>query len=202
MEKSIEQMWNNGFLKNEKLLAPKINDLYNQKSQLVIDKLKRTYTIDNKSMIPLAALVFGISAFFGYYLLGIYLMLITLVLFFLNRKKLKELENISIGNSSYEYLVEYQKMLKNMMSFYTKLLAYGLPIVGMIGYYLYFKNTPLFAKFVQQEIWFIALVIVVIAVILGLLGPAIYKVTTEAVYGRLLKKMNELIEDMKELRQE
>ena len=86
MEKSIEQMWNNGFLKNEKLLAPKLNDLYNQKSQLVIDKLKRTYTIDNKSMIPLAALVFGISAFFGYYLLGIYLMLITLVLFFLNRK--------------------------------------------------------------------------------------------------------------------
>ena len=39
MEKSIEEIWKNGFLQNEALVAPKVNDLYNQKSKNIVDKL-------------------------------------------------------------------------------------------------------------------------------------------------------------------
>ena len=195
-------MWSNGFLKNEKLLAPKINDLYNQKSQLLIEKLKRTYSIDNKSMIPLAVVFFGISAFYGYLLLGTYLMCLTLAMFFLNRKKLKELESISIGANSYEYLLEYRQMINKMMAFYTRLLGFGLPVLGMIGYYLYFKDTPKFQGFLERDLGEQILVVIGIGMLLALIGVGGYRITTHFVYGRFLRKMNEFLKDMQELRKE
>jgi len=41
MEKSIETIWKEGFLKSDALVAPKLNNLYNQKSKHTIDKLMR-----------------------------------------------------------------------------------------------------------------------------------------------------------------
>lgn len=202
MEKSIEQIWNTGFLKDDKLLAPKINNLYNKKSRLLIEKLKRTYTIDNKSIIPLAVVFFAVSAFFEHYLLGIYIVILMLGMFFLNRKKLRELEKISILNSNYGYLLEYRQMLEALQSFYTKLIALGLPVAGMIGYYLYFRNTSMFNEFLLQDLWFQLSIILGIAILLAVIGVGAYRITTGIVYGSFLKKMNELIADMKELRKE
>lgn len=202
MEKSIEQIWNTGFLKDDKLLAPKINNLYNKKSRLLIEKLKRTYTIDNKSIIPLAVVIFAVSAFFEHYLLGIYIALLLLAMFFLNRKKLRELEKISILNNNYEYLLEYRQMLEAIKSFYTKFLALVLPVAGMIGYYLYFRNTAMFNKFLLQDLWLQLSIILGIAILLAVIGVGAYRITAGIVYGSFLKKMNELIADMKELRKE
>ncbi len=202
MEKSIEQIWNNGFLRDDKLLAPKINNLYNKKSQLLIEKLKYTYTVDNKSILPLAVLFFAISVFFEHYLLGIYLIILMLTLFFLNRKKLRDLGKISILGSNYEYLLEYRKMLESMNSFYTKLLALGVPIAGMIGYYLYFRNTPMFEDFLLLDLWFKLSIILGVAILLSSIGVGAYKITSYIIYGKFLKKINEIIADMQELRKE
>ena len=43
MEKSIETIWREGFLKEDALIVPKLNDLYNQKSQQLIEKLIRMH---------------------------------------------------------------------------------------------------------------------------------------------------------------
>jgi hypothetical protein len=43
MEKSIEAIWKEGFLNEKSLVAPKINDLYNQKSKDLVDRMKRMY---------------------------------------------------------------------------------------------------------------------------------------------------------------
>ena len=40
MRNSIEEIWKEGFLNEKSLVAPKINDLYNQKSMDLIDKMK------------------------------------------------------------------------------------------------------------------------------------------------------------------
>jgi len=42
MEKSIETIWKEGFLESDALVAPKLNDLYNQKSIHIVDKFKIT----------------------------------------------------------------------------------------------------------------------------------------------------------------
>ena len=54
MEKSIETIWKEGFLKSDALVAPKVNDLYNQKSNHIIDKFKRMYEINLVAIVAFA----------------------------------------------------------------------------------------------------------------------------------------------------
>lgn len=201
MEKSIEQMWSNGFLKNEKLLAPKINDLYNHKSQLLIEKFKRTYDLDNKGLLPLAILSVVGFGYFDYVILGVFLMMVMLGLYFLNKKKLNALERIEINSSSYEYLIKYNKTLNDLIRSYTKMMAFGFPVVGMIGYYLFFRNTEVFEKFMHTSLFIQVLILVGITLFLSGMGVGIYRLVTKMVYGRFLKKLDELITDMDTLRQ-
>ncbi len=41
MDKSIETIWKEGFLRGDALVAPKVNDLYAQKSRHIVDKIQR-----------------------------------------------------------------------------------------------------------------------------------------------------------------
>ena len=43
MEKSIESIWEYGFLKPDALLAPKLNNLYQQKSIDIVEQFKLMY---------------------------------------------------------------------------------------------------------------------------------------------------------------
>ena len=63
MERSIENIWKEGFLKSDALVAPKINNLYNQKSIHIIDKFKRMFKI-NLIAIIVFSFVFLIISFF------------------------------------------------------------------------------------------------------------------------------------------
>ncbi len=70
MEKSIEKIWNEAFVEEQALIAPKVNDLYNKKSKSLIHKIQRTYEIDNKGLIPMAILVAGGMAAFSEAIIG------------------------------------------------------------------------------------------------------------------------------------
>ena len=54
MDKSIEKIWSEGFQDEKYLIPPVINDLYNKKSILTVDKLKSVSKKDNWSLIPLS----------------------------------------------------------------------------------------------------------------------------------------------------
>lgn len=199
MEKSIENIWNEGFLKNESLLAPKISSLYNQKSKLLLERFKRTYQVDNKSLIPLAVIVGIGTAFWGQILLGLYLMFLFLSLYFINKKLLNDLEKIQITSSSYNYLMEYRKIINSIINFYTKLIALGTPIAGLIGYWLYFRNTEIYRELLEKDFWMVTGIILAIGIGLSLIGLISYKLTSELVYGKYIRKLDDIIHDMQEL---
>ena len=50
MEKSIENIWKEGFLKSDALVAPKLNNLYNKKSIHIIDKFKRRFKTSRRKI--------------------------------------------------------------------------------------------------------------------------------------------------------
>ncbi len=200
MENSIETIWTKGFLKEEALVAPRVNNLYHKKSSLLIEKLKSTYRTDNKSIIPLAILAvvgFGIA---GHLLTGLYVMGLMAGMFFLNRKKLASLEKISIETSSYEYLLEYREMFLKLKSFYTRLLGFGLPVAGIAGYFLFFWNTPLLHDFLQLGIINILAILLGLAFLLSAIGVMAYRLSLKLIYGRFIQKLEEMITDMEELR--
>lgn len=202
MENSIENIWSKGFLKDETLLAPKITNLYNQKSKLLLDQFKRTYSLDNNSSIPLAVIVAVGFGLFNYIILGLYLMLIFLGLFFINRKLLRKLERIKITSTSYHYLLEYQKTIKGIIKFYTKLVGIGFPILILIGYWLFFKDTAIYSDFLKNETYVIVLIVLAGAAGLSLICLLAYRLTSELVYGKYIRKLDDIIRDMKELSNE
>ena len=61
MEKSIESIWKEGFLKKDALVAPKLNNLYNQKSKHLIDKFQRMYQINRIAIAVFALIVLPVS---------------------------------------------------------------------------------------------------------------------------------------------
>jgi len=200
MEKSIETIWKDGFLKNDALVAPKLNNLYNQKSKNLIDKFKRASKTDNLSIIPIALIFLAVFSYRGFILIGIYGSSLMIILFFLNKKLLKSLDEININTNNHQYLIAYKKAIKNIISFTTKLLGFGLPLVIIPTYWLFFKETEISQKFfTETPLHFILLIIVSVGLLLSILGILIYKLSTKIVYGDLITKLDEMIADMEEL---
>ena len=201
MEKSIESIWTNGFMNSDELKAPKILDLYNQKSKLLIEKLKKTYKTDNKSLLPIAILL-GIGfSFFGHFLLGIYLMILIISLFFFNKKLLQNLEKINITTNSFDYLVTYRKTVKKITSATTKLLGLGLPLAIIPGYWFFFKNKEVYTNLIDKTTpFYLILMIIGFAIVLSSLGILVYKITTKIIYSKHLNRLDEIISDMKNLK--
>lgn len=196
MENSIETIWTKGFLKEDALAAPRINNLYQKKSKLLIEELKRTYRTDNRSIIPLAILaVVGFSVA-GHVILGFYIMTLMMSMFFLNRNKLFSLEKINIDTTTYEYLLKYREMLFHLKSFYTRLLGFGLPVAGILGYFLFFRNNPLLNDFLQLKEIYIAGILLGLSLVLSAVGILAYRISLQLIYGKFILKLEDMIADM------
>lgn len=200
MEKSIENIWTKGFLREEKLAAPRINNLYQRKSRLLIEELKRTYRFDNRSIIPLALIFLVGFSIAGHVLLGLYFMILMLTMFFLNKKKLKSLEEVDINTTTYDYLIKYRKMFFRLKKFYTRLLGFGLPIAGIIGYYLFFRNSSVLEKILQLKPLYIVAIVLALSGMLAAIGILSYLLSVRLIYGKFIQRLDDMIADMEELR--
>ncbi len=201
MEKSIETIWKDGFLKDDALLAPKLNNLYKKKSIHLIDKIKRVSKIDNLSILPIA-LVFGvILSYLGFVIIGFYGASLMILLFSLNKKLLKSLDEITINTTNYQYLIAYKKAINTIISFTTKIIGFGLPLAVIPAYWLFFKDTEIYQKlFSETSNLSIVLFTAIFGLLLSSIGILIYKLSTKILYGYLLVKLDEMIADMEELK--
>jgi hypothetical protein len=217
MEKSIENIWKEGFLESDALVAPKLNNLYNQKSIHIIDKFKRMFKIN---LIAIVAFSFGfliVSFFVGIPIAGIIFFVTLSVLVIINKKLLNDLNKIDMGVSSYQYLKAFNQWIKKQVSINKKMSKFLYPIIFMsmiLGFW--FKDAegmPLGERLVGEIlygfpdtylIFGIPLIgIIIVVLILGLLvlfGGRIYKWDLNLVYGRVFKKLEELMTDIESLR--
>ena len=138
MEKSIETIWKEGFLKSDALIAPKINNLYNKKSIDIVEKFKKMYRI-NRIAIAVFALIILIVSFIAHIpYLGILMFILFTVILFVSGKFKKKLDNINKSDSSYVYLNSFNNIIKELVSTNTKLSRYLYPyvfIVMIIGFW-------------------------------------------------------------------
>ena len=104
MEKSIETIWKEGFLKSDALVAPKLNDLYNQKSTHLVDKYKRMFKINLIAVVVGSFLILGASIILGIPVMGVGYFIILNAIVIVNRKLLPELEKIDKNVSSYHFI--------------------------------------------------------------------------------------------------
>jgi len=217
MEKSIESIWKEGFIENDALVAPKLNDLYNQKSIDIVAKFRRMYKINIIGIILFAVILLPVATFVKIPYMGIsFFILFSLMVFFALKFK-KKLDTINKNTNSYQYLKTFEAWTNEMTSFNTKLSHYLYPYVflsmvagfwfGSIG-----GNIPgedmvnlLQTKYPDMMMLFGVPLFGIIAIILvvGLLayfGGRIGEWDLKLVYGSILKRLDTLMTDMEELR--
>nr|WP_319512668.1 hypothetical protein [uncultured Draconibacterium sp.] len=217
MEKSIENIWKEGFLETDALVAPKINNLYNQKSIHIIDKFKRMF---RTNLIAIAAFSFSflvVSFFLGIPITGTIFFVTLSVLVFINNKLLNDLEKIDLGVSSYQYLKAFNQWKNEQIVINKRMSKFLYPIIFMsmiLGFW--FKDAEgmhlgkrlvnkILIDFPDIYLLFgiplIGIVIVLfIVVLLAFFGGRIYKWDLNIVYGRIFKKLEELMADIERLR--
>lgn len=199
MEKSIENIWKEGFESNKSFKLPLVKDLYTRKSKLIIDNIKSTSKWDNISLIPMAIILFGVFIFLDKVVLGSYVGILLILLFFLNKRMMKNLDQFNPNSNTYQYLTNYYSQLKTIQKYYTKLLAIGVPIFIIPAYCMYFKETPMMSNFKGLDISLQILIFVIIALFLSGIGLISYKLSTHLLYGKLITRIEEIIKDMEEL---
>jgi hypothetical protein len=214
MKNSIEVIWKEGFLNEKSLVAPKINDLYNQKSKDLVDKLKRIYR-NNLIAIVIMSIVFPVM----YYFLDVIwqgvatsiLMLLTLWYGIREKRNIKTLDH---GATSLDYLKSFDRLLKDALSRGEKVLRFTYPLYFLIAIstmWVAWNKGPLTSKMYQKFpdilfIWSVPLFAWIIAGVATILmfyySGRIYRWDVGLIYGRIFRKLEETIAEMEKLKQE
>jgi hypothetical protein len=212
MEKSIESIWKEGFLKSDALIAPKINALYTQKSKHIVDKI---FFMGKINLLLIA--VFGLSVMVGLILtgepyLGVYLGMLISTQVLLGLRHAKETQKINKNVSSYYYIKAFDNWLKESMREYTILNRFFYPLLflGFIAQFRFSEEGKQLITFMLDKnpdtflVYGIPLILVLavafMAGVLAVSAGVIYRFDIKLVYGRIIKRLDELILDMDELR--
>lgn len=217
MEKSIEAIWKNGFLKSDALVAPKLNDLYNKKSQHIVDKFTRMLRINLIAVVVGSFLVVGMSYLVQIPYMGLGMFVILNILVVINKKLMKGLKKIDKNVSSFEYLKTFDSWMKEQISTNERFARFLYPVIFLsvlAGFWFGGFGGDVPGQIMVDELSAhypdMVLVLglplygllggILVVVLLAYFGGRIYKWDLNIVYGRVLKKLNEIITDMEELR--
>ncbi len=217
MEKSIETIWKEGFLNDDKLIAPKVNDLYNQKSIDIVSKFKRMYRINVIGIVIFSFIILPVSFLVKIPYMGILVFILFNLIIVVNRKTRKELDKIDNSLNSYDYLIAFDNWTKELIAVNIKFSRFLYPYVfislfcgfwfGTIGgdipgnilvnrFITEFPNTPLILGFPLVFI----VIILLILLFLALVGAKIGEWDFNLGYGRIMKRLKTMIADMEELK--
>jgi hypothetical protein len=214
MKNSIETIWKEGFLHEKSLVAPKINDLYNQKSSHIVDKMKRTFKV-NLIIIVILSIVIPI----GYYFLdiiwqGVAASVLILVTAWYGILQMQGLKTLDQGATSLDYLKSFDRWLKDVFSrsekiarfYYTLCFLIAMSTIGSA----WNKNEELVSETHRKfpdlifigNIPLVALIIAGVATLLMFyFSDRIYKWDVRLMYGRVIDKLEETIAEMEKLKE-
>lgn len=212
MSKSIETMWKDGFDKEANLTAPQLNDFYNKESENIVDKLQSMFALNIKAIMIGAVIMLIMMTLIGAPFLGLYICALLCPLVIIAKRELQKSVNLSKGQNSYDYLMSFDAWLKSSIEAYSRYykIFYPLFFIGMATQGIVSKaGGKIIALFVEKfptEImilglpYYLILIVVILTLIITKYADALYRLDLNIVYGRQFKKLEQLIEDMKELR--
>jgi hypothetical protein len=217
MEKSIESIWKEGFINSDALVAPRLINLYNKKSAHIIDKFTRMFKINLIAIVggSFAVVAMAFAVKIPYMGIGMFILLNALAM--INFKLMKGLNEIDKNTNSFQYLQTFDNWMKTQTSLNTLFarFLYPLAVLSVIaGFWFGDIGGDLPGAVMVDELLLrypdMLLVfglplygLMGILLVLGLLfyfGGSIYRWDLNIVYGRVLKKLEEILKDMEELR--
>ncbi len=212
MTKSIETIWKEGFVDETQLTAPEIKDLYNRESQNIVDKLQNMFAINIKAIIIGSIVMLIMMSLIGAPFLGLYICCLLFPLIIIAKRELKKSFDLSKGQSSYDYLMSFNSWLQSSIKAYSSyyqifypLFFLGMAIQGIVsnaGGELISLLVKIFPTdiIIFGQPYYLIIVLVIVTLIMVKYAETLYRWDLNIVYGRQFKKLEELITDMKALR--
>lgn len=210
MEKSIESIWKNGFIKEEALIAPRINALYEKKSNNFVDKFIRDFKINLWAILLFTIVPFTLGIVQDVFLLGITACSLLWYTVYFGFKKLKELENLEKTDSSYEYIKQFDLWLQLTINGYVKIYRVLYPMILILSTLGVWETTfkeEVMSSFEPSELLFDlpingVIMVTIGAALLSIFARKIYELDMKIVYGAQFKKLKDMISEMEELQKE
>jgi len=203
MEKSIEVIWKEGFLKNTDLSTPKLNNLYNKKSKHITDDLIKKMKREMWLLVLISIVPIFVNVLLGNeFIWGVISFVVSIPWYFIAKKNYREIKKIDYSENCYSYLKAIHNKLKKVTSFYQKLSVYSVPIILLpMLIYTYFNNQDkTFGEIVgNTELGGSNLLIFFFIPIMTLFAYVFFKIVLKT-GSSIGKKINSLLLDMEELR--
>ena len=199
--KDIEKMWKEGFQHQKvDISQEQINKIMKAKSINLVGKIKSTAKIDHYSALVFIPLIVGFTFYFGYYWIGVILGLAIAALFIQNSIMLRKLDKIEFKDSTLHYLAEFRAFIKFMKRYYTRLIIFGGWIIMIPSFLFGFQlaGPPLEDVLSSVSSFLLIVVVLVLLVLSALSGVGIYRLVSKLMYGKKLKKIDEMIAELSE----
>ena len=132
------------------------------------------------------------------------------------RKQGLKLNDLDQGQSSYEYLKSFQNWLNDTLEQYTRLHKFIYPVLFLATIYIVAFNNLVVRKagmtiwdkimsnpdtliyFGVPVLWIVPTVL--ITILITIFSAPIYRADVGTIYGSIIKKIDEMVKDMEELR--
>ncbi len=216
MKKTIESIWSEGFINKDALISPKINNLYNQKSIHTIDRFKRLgkYNLIFLAIFAIFLFIAGIGSEVP--LIGSCISLLIVWLLSAGYEESIKLNKIDKGENSYEYVKSFHKWRVEAVDKFSKIYKVFYPVFGMLcvlvclhspdytfhseltNYQEIMNNPETLILFGLPVYYVIGTILIMI--FLFFMSEPLYRLDIKLAYGKILKKLDILLEDMEELR--
>ncbi len=210
MEKSIENIWKDGFLKGEALVAPKVNDLYNRKSVHITDKFVRMSRTNIWMIIAVSSVLWIASYFAGALIAGSIVLMMMLFIAYTATSEMKALEKVDKGQNSYAYLKTFKGWIEQSIERYGKMYRVVYPVL-ILAFYFGIWFSDIFAGIREKVVEtsndmifgvhiYSTIPILIGAALMSFFAKTIHREDVKAIYGGIIKKLDDAICEMEELR--
>ncbi len=212
MDNSIENIWKEGFLQDDALVAPKLNDLYNQKSQHFVERFTRMYRNNRIAILIGASVILIASILLGSPISGAILFGMFMGLNYFSRQQAKVLEAIPKGRTSYQYLKEMHGSIERILQSYVSIYRWFYPTLLLVFFWgmwevsigdFSFKDSVLEALPDASLLFGIPVLpltfVLAFCLAFGIFAEPLFRGDVRLVYGPVLDKLEELIGDMEGL---
>ncbi len=213
MKNSIENIWKEGFLAEGALDLPKINKLYDQKSQHIVDKIKSRLKFNLKLIIGMAIVIPIVYFFQDALWQGLAISALLLATAWFSKIQIQGIEPVETGQNSYEYLKSFQNWLQTILLKNGNVIRFTYPIYFLIAMSMIFSTWTHQEELVNEvaekfpgisfigDVPLMAWVFTAVVTLLMLLfSRQIYKFDVRLMYGHIFDKLDATVKEMENLR--
>lgn len=214
MKNSIEVIWKQGFLNEKSLVAPKINDLYNQKSKDLVAKMRRMYKNNLIALFIIMIIIFPITNYFQDFIWqGVATSILFLLTAWYSIRQSRNLKTLDHGTTSLDYLKSFDRWLKDVLLRGEKVVRFIYPLYFLIGISIMWSawskgsiTSKMYQKypnviFISSVPLFVWIIVGVITLLIFFFSDRIYRWDVRLIYGRVFDKLEATIAEMEELKQ-